>query len=467
MHRDTVFFQPTISRQSSSETPSSPALHHLRSRTGSPFRIHRQFSTQGSELVHDVAHRLNDGLGEVCMGVSFETTMPIDVIRTRAFDGIGRLRFIAPILACSIVSDQKDEMKRSWVYSSPSDLSSWISDTLSVRMEHVDLETFILEMNARRLPYVHSDGHQQPVHFYLLIGTNDRHHLFMHGPHSIMDARPVLRGFDLLLEWMAQPPPDPISSLPWGTEWNKLPAGPVTATGGARNDWDTTGLSMMQEINEIRANPVPSLCLAPSQDRQSVLAPVNMIRVHAALDVDTSTQIVQAIKTLGYSMSHLADAALAQLVFDWNPDEAALPGAHFTLDPTLVSQDKFLLPVHTGHSHFIAGLCTVPVQVPCSAALLQGPRRARILATMEIVKKQYDRYVGNPNLPHLLSAQLALRPIRGARIFRDPCTPLTSNVGRVESFLKSKWGPSQAPSEKAIITVTALSVGHRLGWKRP
>ncbi|KAJ6594259.1 hypothetical protein B0H19DRAFT_55552 [Mycena capillaripes] len=424
----------------------------------------------GSELVHDAAHRLNDGLGEVCMGVSFETTLSPHTIRTRTIDSIGRLRFIAPIIACSIVSDPEDDMKRSWLYTPPSDLPSWISDSLSIRNHvdsDVDSEAFIAEMNARRLPYVHSDGHEQQVHFYLLIGSSKQHRLFMHGSHCIMDARPVLRGFDLLLEWIAQPPMDPISSLAWGTESQNLPAGPMMATGGPRSEWDTLGLSLMQETNGIRSNPMPSLALIPSPSREYVSVPGMMIRVHEILDLDISAQIVQAVKALGYSMSHLADAALTLMVFDSNPNQAGVDGTHFTLDPTLISQEKFLVSAHTGHSHFIAGLCTVPVQVPCSASLIQGSRRDRLLAIMDVVKTQYDRYISDPNLPHLISAQLALRPIREARVFRDPCTPVTSNIGRVETFLKSKWRVSQNPSEKPIVDVLALSVGHRLPWKRP
>ncbi|KAJ6462319.1 hypothetical protein DFH09DRAFT_958987, partial [Mycena vulgaris] len=405
-------------------------------------------------------------LGETCMGVSFSTRISPHVIRTRTLEGIGRLRFISPILACSIFSDPEDNMKRSWTYSSPSDLSAWMSDTLTIRTEPVDPEAFILELNSRRLPYVHSDGHQQQVHFYLLIGEHEEHMLFMHGPHSIMDARPVLRGFDLLLEWIAQPPPDPTSSLSWGTEWRNLPAGPMRATGGSRSDWDTIGLSLMQEMNEIRANSVPSLTLRPSPSREFVAETGRMIRAHETLDLATSTQIVQTIKALGYSMSHLADAALTLSVFDSNPGRVTSDGAHFTLDPTLISQDKFLTS-SSSHSHFISGLCTVPVRVPYSEALLQGSRRHHLLAIMDIIKMQYNHYVGNPNLPHLLSAQLALHPIREARVFRDPCTPLTSNIGRVETFLKSKWAESQTASEKPIVDVVSLSVGHRLGWKRP
>lgn len=134
----------------------------------------------------------------------------------------------------------------------------WLRESFSVRRGPFTTDGFILEMNRNRTPYVHADGHSQIAHFYLLLGPDGVHGLFMHGPHTIMDARPTLRGLDLMLGWIVDPPKDRLEDLNWGEEWTRLPAGPVTATGGPRDDWETKGVELLKESTRVRMNPVVS-----------------------------------------------------------------------------------------------------------------------------------------------------------------------------------------------------------------
>lgn len=112
------------------------------------------------------------------------------------------------------------------------------------------------EMNGRRLPYIHFDGFEQPVHFYLLSdAATGFHAIYMHGPHTIMDARPALVCLNTILQWIAFPPDERLADLTWGTEWERLPPGPLAATGGARDDWDESGVQLMQEVGNIMMDP--------------------------------------------------------------------------------------------------------------------------------------------------------------------------------------------------------------------
>lgn len=133
------------------------------------------------------------------------------------------------MLACEINSDSSDTSKRSWVYTAPQDVEDvhhWIRETFSIRHAPFSAEEFVLERNRTRTSYLHADGHAQIVHFYLLFGDDGVHALFMHGQHAVMDARPTLRGLDLLLGWIADPPKGQLEDLDWGEEWVRLPAGP-------------------------------------------------------------------------------------------------------------------------------------------------------------------------------------------------------------------------------------------------
>ncbi len=161
-----------------------------------------------------------------------------------------------PSIACTIVSDPKDDGLRFWEYTplregDTEKLSSWIDGSLTVRRGAIDTEAFIAEMNQRRTPYVHADGCEQHIHFYLLIddassgaGTVPAA-LFLHGGHILLDARPALRCLNLLFDWIVKKPAE-LAEATWGTEWKRLPAGPLIATGGPSDDFDTKGLELLQ-----------------------------------------------------------------------------------------------------------------------------------------------------------------------------------------------------------------------------
>jgi hypothetical protein len=151
----------------------------------------------------------------------------------------------------------------SWVYTEldgKDELYEWAEDSLTIRHGAFETEEIMAELNAKRTPYTHRNGLKQPSHFYLFISGDEQGSctLFMHGPHTIMDGRPVLRCLNAILEWVVNPPTDAPEDLNWGEEWNKLPACPIAATGGPRADWDTNGLALMKELDDLLVHPVVS-----------------------------------------------------------------------------------------------------------------------------------------------------------------------------------------------------------------
>ena len=75
----------------------------------------------------------------------------------------------------------------------------------------------------------------------------------MHGGHILIDARPAIRCLDALFDWIANPPA--LEEIAWGTEWERLPAGPLTATGGPRDDFDTKGMELVQLADAVLKDP--------------------------------------------------------------------------------------------------------------------------------------------------------------------------------------------------------------------
>ncbi|KIJ46657.1 hypothetical protein M422DRAFT_226621 [Sphaerobolus stellatus SS14] len=421
----------------------------------------------GSEIIHDTAHRLNDGLGEVCMGLTFTTQLDSQDLVKRAKESLARLRFFVPIVASEIVSDSKSPTGRTWVYT-PSNseiINDWVNASITIRIGEFNPEDIIHEMNLQRLPYTHPDGQLQHTHWYLLC-DKDHHGLFMHGPHTMMDAWPTLKNLDKLLEWIADPPDIPLSSLAWGDEWKNLPAGPMTATGGAREDWDTRGVKLLERIGKLRMNPVPTHSLHPTRDTIKQVG--KMTRLHDSFSEELSSSLAKAVKRLGFTVGQLADAAVVLALFEGNQISVGCKSGsecHVTLDPVVMSQDRYLVGSSREHSHFVSGLCLVPISVPYSKINWQGSSKERLLSVMKMIKDQYDHFLENDNLPHVLPAQLTMYRPQQAGDFANQHASIMTNIGRLESLVSSTYG-SKGDNRLPVIEVTDMIFGHRLGWQR-
>ncbi|KLO13120.1 hypothetical protein SCHPADRAFT_904525 [Schizopora paradoxa] len=358
-----------------------------------------------------------------------------------------------PSVACTVVSEANDEDLRSWMYTTlrkgdDEKLASWIDESLTVRHGAIDTEAFIAEMALRRTPYVHADGHEQHVHFYLLIDDSlsdaaagsgkMRAALFLHGGHILLDARPALRALDSLFGWIVDPPV--LEDIAWGTEWERLPVGPLTATGGPRDDFDTKGMELMQRAGAIMRDPLPSLSI--SAPRSAVLHPGKLIRFHKSFDKQTSSNILRACKWAGFTMQHLIDAALFLHVIEDNESKGTEriqnPNAHMTLSHSTISQENYLVPPHKPPSHFVCGLATLPIRVMYSSVPPPTTsKKDRLLFLMSKIKPQYDEYLANKNAPHIFSAAFAFEgPPREPPADKDSDFSMVSNVGNLNSFVE-------------------------------
>lgn len=151
---------------------------------------------------------------------------------------------------------------RSWLYkpiSTIQDIQAWAQRSVITLPETMEPDDMLITCNQRRVPYVLEDGSKQFVRCFLVQtpGTQNTFSIFLHGPHAIMDGRPTLLAFSLLLSFMSESTV-PLAGLDWGTEWKNLPAGPVTATGGPRPNWETEAVPLLEKIREIYANPIAS-----------------------------------------------------------------------------------------------------------------------------------------------------------------------------------------------------------------
>lgn len=169
-------------------------------------------------------------------------------------------RFECPLVGATIERGIHHPTFGSWIYTPLATYEAaraWASQTVHYIPDPVQDPSSFLQstVEAHNLPYILTDGSEQYLRVYLTRPSMElnMYCLSLHVAHPVADAKPALNALSLLLEWMATP--ESVTDPAWGTEHRNLPPGPVTATGGPREDWSTNGTALMQRFREVVADP--------------------------------------------------------------------------------------------------------------------------------------------------------------------------------------------------------------------
>ncbi|OCH85711.1 hypothetical protein OBBRIDRAFT_287727 [Obba rivulosa] len=423
----------------------------------------------GSELLADQASILEDGFGEGCIGLTFTSTLSDAKIQARLRIAMAHLRYHCPLIAASLEQGIHDPQLRSWVYvpvKDMRDLQDWLDESVVVVPEPIEPSSFVEKMGLQRMPYIRKDGKQLILRCYLIRPGSepDAFCIFFHGVHSIMDAKPTLDAFSLLFDSLSNP--GHFAGLDWGQEWKQLPVGPVTVTGGPRDGWDTAGASLFAKLASTYGNPTPSHSLQCK--RLDISVPGRSVKAELSFsDIETS-RIIHVLKTHGYSVTHLTEAAYAMAIFKLNPvvpsDAAA---AHVTFQRNVISLSKYFVPQYTEKCHFVSAFVLVPVSFYWRDIADAEDDKARLLVAMRADKAQYDEYLANPCLPHLMAQQMELAPPRERMVIGNPLAPILTNPGIIENRIASEWSDTSDPGEPALFRVQDFHIHHRLTAPAP
>ena len=134
----------------------------------------------------------------------------------------------------------------------------WANKTVYYIPTPIGSDSFLQStIEKYKIPYMLADGSAQYLRVYLTRPDSNLNTYFLalHSSHAIIDGRPGLHALSLLLEWMTTPGLPSVDELAWGTEHKNLPPGPITATGGPREDWNTKRAALVERFLSSAADP--------------------------------------------------------------------------------------------------------------------------------------------------------------------------------------------------------------------
>ena len=175
-----------------------------------------------------------------------------------------RHRFECPLIAATIERGLHHPEFGSWVYAPLANAEAarnWAEKMVNYIPDPIGSESFLqFTLEKYKIPYVLADGSEQYLRVYLTRPnkTLNTYFLSLHSSHSVMDARPGMNALSMLLEWITTPDLGSVNELAWGTEHKNLPPGPITMTGGPREDWNTKGMELVEKFLAISTDQTVS-----------------------------------------------------------------------------------------------------------------------------------------------------------------------------------------------------------------
>ncbi|KAG2118300.1 hypothetical protein DEU56DRAFT_984772 [Suillus clintonianus] len=425
-----------------------------------PWTLHAGLYTRplyGSELSHNILSELLDGGNEYCMGVSFTCTIPLHVLVPSIRNALCFLRFYSPLLAASIEKHDPNPaipMARSWSYKpvcTLEDAKTWAEASLTVHRASISDDDFVLSMNQIRLPYTDRGELIDKQHFgcHLVLRASGVHSIFFHTAHCLADGFTSYNALYRIFDLISTDAHTSIDTLDWGQEWRNLPVGPITATGGPKDGWESEVEALDAAARQAMEYQQYSKGLVAQRDH--VLVRGKSVRIHRVLDSKIFKEILNALALTDFTVTQLLEAAQVLAVLQAHQSELLREDkANVILDFTIISYLRFLVPPYNGRSHHVSFMCTVPMVVYATDVPWNESSKAQLLAVMARLREQYAIRLSNKHLPHIGSSQ---------NFQENPNALMITNLQKVEDRLPLNW---PLGSHNPTVQISDMRIGLRL-----
>lgn len=374
--------------------------------TGDGSRNGRARPLGGVEHVQDIFNRHLKGDQTLFFGLSIDLHDPVNITKlgSSAQECWSWLRFQVPTIASSVIGSDHELPVMTYTTASPEEISQWAQRTFIIHSSYIDLDELRVNEGMKEVPS--SDGDHTWMHLVpgeIANGAVSQFGLLFHTHHSPFDGAGLKIIMNRYLAQLVKVLSDSCSaseSIEWGNELENLPP------------------SAYSILNSSEPLPVsPDSPEEPSFDHEYYKSFASVLSGFGAAAKDTygfsarpkdtewpktrraevlftkeeSAAIQSASKISGYTLTHLAHAALAMVVIADNPPNP-VSSSHFMNNVSLANLRSRLDPNHALHPGYVLGVFMT--RIPVSAFLSPDGSvlpldRDVLLRVAEIAKGQY------------------------------------------------------------------------------
>ncbi|KAF9243419.1 hypothetical protein BU15DRAFT_72096 [Melanogaster broomeanus] len=349
-----------------------------------------------------------------------------------------------------------DSVYRRYVMYTPvqddSDREGWLQRAFVFedKGHSLDLDGLVSSLKQICLPY-HVDGRSVFFRCYLVAGSESNYALLLYGSHAIMDGWTALNGLSLMFGWMSADAPP--GKLEWGSEWKNLPPDPITATRGPCATWNTDGARLFEEIATNGSRQVTCLRLGDDHMPTHSYSPGNHIKILHRFTESESREIATVARQNECTVSHLLEAAHCLALAACNPPNVGADSAgevDFGAEMTIASLEPVL-----SKTHFVSAYVHLPIRIQMTEILKSNSKVHQMQLTMKALKEQYQHYLDNPCIYHLLAAQES-----SPTPFRTPqFNSRFTNIGVTEKRLQRNW---TGQGGESLFEIDGISIVNRI-----
>ncbi|KAG2134036.1 uncharacterized protein EDB93DRAFT_1331335 [Suillus bovinus] len=369
----------------------------------------------GGELVHEICNRYLKGDQTLFFGVTIDLhdTMSITKLSSSAQECWSWLRFQVPTIASSILNESDYKLPMLiYTTASPQEISRWVQRTLIIHPpSHIDLNQLRINEGLKKVPS--SEGDYTWMHLVpgeIANGIVSKFCLLFHTHHSLFDGAGLKIVVNRYLAQLAKVLSDSYSAsefMEWGNELGNIPPAAYNILNSKESlpiSPDSLEDPCFDHDYYKSLGSVLSALGASTKDKYGFSARPKdtkwpkTCRAEVLFTREESERILAASKISGFTLTHLAHAALAMVVIADNPPNS-LSSSHYLNNPSMANFRGRLDPKHALHPGYALGIsiARIPVSAFLSADGSVLPLdRDILLRVADIAKGQYRALIELP-----------------------------------------------------------------------
>ncbi|QRV89025.1 hypothetical protein RhiJN_17043 [Ceratobasidium sp. AG-Ba] len=436
-------------------------------KTGPDGKSHYIRPMIGSEHILDQVHELQHGHDQFAFGVTFSGQLRGSELESRLFRALIRLRYTSPLLSAAPTRGIHDPEFRSWVYTPVNNIQeaeAWarsilrLNDTVAQSNPEIELCKIVeRRLDDKKVFEVHLTG---PY-------VDGEYTLFVYSSHAFVEGQAMIALIRQLLEWMAAKDLKVEDELqPEDIQVQNLDPGAVLQYGGLPKTWKEVSPAFFKKLAEPLTGKKPSHSLRPQRTEITKIGKI--IRAHRSLDQQTTSRLLQGVKSHGLTVTQVLEAAHAVAAYTLEPlPPTEMANSHITVWPTLVSTRHFRVPpynrpdlfgnLNSGFAlHFPPELVNFPPETDL---------KTRVLTLARSSQAQYREFLSFPYHMFTFPAEAEATPLRGP-LGDDPnkYSGEITGLGVLDSKIGLEW--QEEGETKPAIVVRDAHLGLRQCNKR-